>query len=700
MAVSDKIQDVHFERRATVYLRQSTLKQVFEHRESTARQYALRQRAIDLGWPEDQVDVIDEDLGQSGKSVERREGFQRLAEDVAQGRVGAIFALEVSRLARSCADWHQLLELCGLADVVIADEQACYTPRDYNDRLLLGLKGQMSEAELHWMRLRLQGGKLSKARRGELYVRPAPGYVWNAATKRFCLDPDEQVQRAVRLIFERFRIDGSTGGVLRYFARHDLHMPARDGASDVMRWIAPSINPVKSILKNPTYTGAYVYGRSEQRAGWFGGKLQRHRVAVAAPEAWKICVRDHHPAYIGWNEFEENQRKLAANRVNHAVLDQRGAARVGSALLQGLAVCGRCGRRMHVRYQGQHGQAQYQCWQLDPGSGQRQICLNVSATRIDAAVSKVFLDAVQPAEIELGLAVVREVERQATDVDRQWTLRLERASYEAQLAERRYKAVDPDNRVVARSLEREWNDKLSEVERLEREQQQARERDKLVLRDEDRSRILSLARDLPQVWNAETTTHAERKNLLRMLIRDVSLDLVDVPARQTRVRVLWQTGAVSDLMVERPPKSAWNAPQPGVPALIAELFAAGRSDEEIAIEIERRGLLAPRRKPWSARSVVDLRLRQGLRRDARVGPAQQLDGLLPLCGVAARLHVSTRTVRQWVERGLLTQVDGGRGKTRWFRLDEATIRRLETLRGRTTPVVGATPRSPRSKKAL
>jgi hypothetical protein len=221
-----------------------------------------------------------------------------------------------------------------------------------------------------------------------------------------------------------------------------------------------------------------------------------------------------------------------------------------------------------------------------------------------------------------------------------------------------------------------------------------------VLRDEDRSRILSLARDLPQVWNAETTTHAERKNLLRMLIRDVSLDLVDVPARQTRVRVLWQTGAVSDLMVERPPKSAWNAPQPGVPALIAELFAAGRSDEEIAIEIERRGLLAPRRKPWSARSVVDLRLRQGLRRDARVGPAQQLDGLLPLCGVAARLHVSTRTVRQWVERGLLTQVDGGRGKTRWFRLDEATIRRLETLRGRTTPVVGATPRSPRSKKAL
>jgi len=699
MATSDKIQHVHFERRATVYLRQSTLKQVVEHRESTARQYALRQRAIDLGWSEDQIDVIDEDLGQSGKSIERREGFQRLAENVAQGRVGAIFALEVSRLARSSADWHQLIELCGLADVVIADEQACYAPRDYNDRLLLGLKGQMSEAELHWMRLQLQGGKLSKARRGELYVRPAPGYVWNAVTRRFCFDPDEQVQRAVRLMFERFRIDGSTGAVLRYFARHGLRMPARAGQSDVLRWIAPSINPVKSILKNPTYTGAYVYGRSEQRAGWFGGKLQRHRVAVEAPEAWKICLRDHHPAYIGWDEFMDNQRKLAANRVNHAVLDQRGAARESSALLQGLAVCGRCGRRMRVHYQGKHEQAQYQCRQLDPGTGQYPFCLNISATRIDAAVSKLFLAAVQPAEVELGLAVVREVERQATDIDRQWSLRLERARYEAQLAERRYKAVDPDNRVVARSLEREWNDNLGEVERLEREHELARDRDKLVLAPEDRAGIMSLARDLPEVWNAGTTTHAERKNLLRMLIRDVSLDLVDVPARQTHVRVLWQTGAVSDLMVDRPAKSAWSTPQPDMLALVAELFAAGKSDEEIAIEVERRGLLAPRRKAWSARSVVDLRLRLGLRRDGRVDPPQRVDGLLPLRRVAVRLGVSTRTVRRWVERGLLVQAGGGR-TTRLFCLDDATIRRLEALKSGATSAVGTPPRPARLKEAL
>ena len=554
--MNDKIQSIHLERRATVYLRQSTLKQVYEHRESTERQYALRQRAVDLGWPADKVEVIDEDLGQSGSSAEGREGFQRLAEDVAQGRVGAIFALEVSRLARSCADWHHLLDLCGLADVVIADEQACYTPRDYNDRLLLGLKGQMSEAELHWMRLRLQGGKLSKARRGELYMRPAPGYAWDSGASRFCLDPDEQVQRAVRLIFERFRIDGSARAVLRYFFRHGLRMPARDLSTGEVRWVAANTNPIMTILKNPTHAGAYVYGRTEWGTALTGGKLRRKTIKHPTPDSWKICLRDHHPAYIGWEEFMANQRKLSENRTNHVALDQRGAAREGAALLQGLALCGKCGGRMRVHYQGRHNQAQYQC--RGPSQGGRMLfCFNVSATRIDEEVAGLFLEAVQPSEIEIGLAVVREVERQATEVNRQWQLRLDRARYEARLAERRYKAVDPDNRVIARTLEREWNDRLTEVERIDHEHDEALRRDKLVLGDEDRARIMSLAKDLPRVWKAKTTTHAERKNLLRMLVREVSLSPVEIPARRTRVQVLWQTGAVTDFTVERPTKTTW-----------------------------------------------------------------------------------------------------------------------------------------------
>jgi DNA invertase Pin-like site-specific DNA recombinase len=677
--VNEKIQAIHLDRRATVYLRQSTLKQVCEHRESTARQYALKDRAIALGWPKEQVEVIDEDLGQSGGSTERRTGFQRLAEDVAQGRVGAIFAIEVSRLARSCADWHQLLDLCGLADVVIADEQACYAPRDYNDRLLLGLKGQMSEAEIHWMRLRLQGGKLSKARRGELFMRPPPGYTWDAATSALLLDPDEQVQRAVRLVFERFRIDGSANAVIRYFAQRSLMLPARNCATDEVRFIAPGANPIMSILKNPSYTGAYVYGRREQRASVVAGKLQRRTVTLRDPQAWKICLRDRHPAYISWEEYVENQRKLSENRTNHRTIDQRGAAREGSALLQGLALCGRCGCRMRIRYQGSHGQVQYQCGKLDPESGKIRTCFHVSGSRIDEAVAKVFLDAVQPAEIEIGLAVVREVERQSTEVERQWTLRLDRARYEAHLAERRYKAVDPENRVVARNLEREWNDKLVEVDRGEREHEEAQRRDGLVLGDEDRARIMKLAKDLPRVWNAETTTHAERKNLLRMLVQEVSLSPVEVPSRLTRVQVLWRTGSVSTFTVERPRKEAWSQPSPHLTPAIMELLAAGLTDEEIASEVERRGLRPVGRWRWGAWSVRLIRWRQHLHRPPRQpSPPKRPDGLLSLRGVAIQMGVSLRVVRYWIEKGLLKPAEGGGvGRTRWFNLDAPTLRCLE-----------------------
>ena len=306
--MSDKIERNHLDRQAAVYLRQSTIKQVHEHRESTARQYALQERAKELGWSAERVDVIDEDLGQSGASTQRRSGFQRLAEDIAHGRVGAIFALEVSRLARSSADWHRLFELCGLADVVIADEQAVYTPRDFNDRLLLGLKGTMSEAELYWMRLRLQGGKLNKARRGELFFVPPAGYEWNAATRRFRLDPDEQVQRAVRLVFERFRLDASAYGVTRSFAQHGLEMPSRSINTRALRWVPARQTLIISMLHNPIYAGAYVFGRHESRLGFVDGQL-RTRTRTLSQEAWRTCIRNHHPAYISWDEFMANQKK-------------------------------------------------------------------------------------------------------------------------------------------------------------------------------------------------------------------------------------------------------------------------------------------------------------------------------------------------------------------------------------------------------
>jgi DNA invertase Pin-like site-specific DNA recombinase len=674
--MSEKILAAHLERRATVYLRQSTLKQVHEHRESTARQYALRQRAVDLGWQLERIDVIDDDLGQSGSSAAWREGFQRLAADVAHGRVGAIFALEVSRLARSSADWHRLLELCGLADVVIADEQSVYTPRDYNDRLLLGLKGTMSEAEQYWMRLRLEGGRLSKARRGELFFCPPAGYEWDRTISRFRFDPDEQVQRAIRLVFERFRLDGSAYAVMRYFARHGLDMPVRNPSNRALRWVPAKHTLMLGILHNPIYAGAYVFGRSEERMGLVDGELRRRYKKRLPQDAWRACLQDHHPAYIGWDEFMANQRKLHENRTNIKVPDQRGAAREGHALLQGLALCGRCGHRMSVHYCGERRRAVYQC-RSNSGEG---ACWSVPARVIDQAVAELFLQAVKPPEIELGLAVLRETEEQAGEVARQWELRLDRARYEAQLAERRYKAVDPDNRVVARTLESEWNDKLTEVVRLEREHGQVREREKLDLSPADRARILALARDLSAVWNAETTTHAERKNLLRMLVREVSLTPIEVPRRETRVQVLWQTGAVSDFMVPRQGKYLAVSTPAQALALVRELFACRKTDVEIAAELNRRGLQTGAKLAWTVGAVRAVRYDHDMYRPSpksRHAPGQRADGLCSVHGVALQLGVRPSLVRQWARTGVLQPaVVGGPGRPHWFRIDPGTLERL------------------------
>lgn len=679
--MNEKIQPCHLERRAVVYLRQSTLKQVHEHRESTARQYALQQRAVDLGWNEQHIDVIDDDLGRSGTGIDWREGFQRLAEDVARGRVGAILALEVSRLARSSADWHQLLQLCGLAEVLLIDEQAVYCPSDYNDRLLLGLKGTMSEAEQYWMRLRLQGGRLNKARRGELFTRHAVGYVWDSDVPRFRLDPDEHVQRAVSLVFKRFRLDGSAYSVSRYFVRHGLSMPTRGGTGELC-WHVPSASRVLRMLHNPIYAGAYVFGRSEERLRLVDGKLRRRQLKRLPQEEWKVCIRDRHPAYISWEEFMDNQRKLQDNRTRDASAHGRSAAREGSALLQGIVLCGRCGRRMRVDYSGPTRRPVYDCC---PISG-TNACWNLPARPVDEAVAKLFLDVMKPPEIELGLALLRETEQQAAEIERQWQLRRVRIHYEAQLAERRYKAVDPDNRVIARTLEREWNDKLAELEEVDREHQQVRQREKLELTEADRARILSLAKDLPAVWNAPTTTQAERKNLLRMVVQEVTLSPVDVPRRMTRVQVLWRTGAISDFTVPRKDKYVALATPPEALALLRQLFTAKKTDLEIAKELNRRGLKTGMGRRWDSQAVQRVRYNHGMYRESRKArrvPLRRADGLYSVHAVAARMDVPPSVVRYWARHGVLEPVErGGPGHPHWFVLDPATLERLKEARAK------------------
>lgn len=682
--MSEKIRSTHLERKALVYLRQSSPQQVREHRESTARQYALRERAHNLGWAADAIEVIDEDLGHS--SSESRSGFQYVAEELAQGRVGGLFALEVSRLARSSADWYRLLDLAGLAGAVIVDEDFVYDPSDFNDRLVLGLKGQFGDAELYWMRLRLHGGKMSKARRGQVVFTPPTGYVWGD-DNRLRFDPDEQVQRVTRIIFERFRLDGSAAAVLRYLDQHGVRLPLRDRVSGELQWRPPRYHRVLQVLRNPLYTGAYVYGRRQSRTALVDGEVCRRRTTELPVESWQVCLRNHHPAYVNWDEFMENQKKLGDNWTAGRAKqpDRRGAAREGKALLQGLVLCGRCGQRLYTRYFGSKQYSHYVCRGAKyKEGGALTECWIVSAKSIDQAVGSLFLSVIQPEELDLSLAVTRDAERQAGEIERQWQLQLEHARYAARMAERRYKAVDPDYRPVARTLEREWNEKLEELARLEREYESVRQREKVVLSDDDRRNVLDLARDLPKVWSAPTTTMAERKNLVRMLIREVTISPIDVPDRATRVQILWVTGAISEIQVPRPgPGSAMRTPKQSVEA-IRKLYRKGSTDAEIAAEMNRMKLPSGWRRRWSVASVRWVRYQHGmpkLRSAKRKRlPLQRKGGLYSTKGVAELLKMPVPRVWQWVQQGHLKPVEGGPGRPLWFHLERADIERLRSLR--------------------
>jgi hypothetical protein len=440
---------------------------------------------------------------------------------------------------------------------------------------------------------------------------------------------------------------------------------------------------VLRVLQNPLYTGAYVYGRREARRMLIDGQVQ-HRVRKRAQDQWVVCLRDRHPAYISWDEFMENQRKLQ-NNTPRRFPDQHGAPHKGAALLQGLAICGRCGRKMTVHYFGRSADVRYECRSPLRYGGERQTCWLVSGPRIDETVAKLFLDSVRAPEIALGLEVVREAERQTVEIDRQWKLRVDRARYEAHLAERRYKAVDPDNRVVARTLEGEWNAKLHELDAVEREYRAAHQRDKLDLSESDRSRVLELAKDLRRVWDAETTTHADRKNLLRMLVQHVALTPVDVPQRLTRIQVLWRTGAVSDFTIPRPKQAQ---PHPSYQAAldaIRMLVGEGKTNRQTVAELRRRGLLNFLGRPWTESTVNGARARLGLgagpRPSGLLPPYRRADGLYSLHGVAVRLGIADGTLEGWLRRGWLKPtVGGGPGNARWFKLDPEALARLQALK--------------------
>jgi DNA invertase Pin-like site-specific DNA recombinase len=546
---TNKIQPEHRARRAFVYARQSTPAQVVQHRTSTERQLDLATRARELGWPESNIEIVADDLGRSGRYTEGREGFQRMAAEMSMGRVGIVFSLDASRLARSSADWHRLLEIAALTKTLLADEDNIYDPREPNDRLVLGMKGTMADFELVWLRQRMEGGRWHLARKGAYRSRPPAGYVFeDDESARLVRDPDEEVQRAMGLLFERYRIAGTLRDVVEYFATNGLRFPSRYGRR--LEWGRLSHSRAHNVLTNPIYTGTYVFGRSQGELVLDDG-ARRRRVRHLPMDEWRVTIRDTHPAYLSWEEFLSNQKRMSENAARRRGGTNQGAVREGHALLQGLLLCGRCGGRIKVRYAGQNGRrAAYRCDRLADNALTCEPCLVIGARNLEEPIVAIAMSALTHDRLLDALRVVELVEEQDLALERQWALRLERARYDAKRAERQYDACEPENRVVARSLEKRWNERLLEVESIERDHAAFKAQQRVELSDLDRQRILQLASDLPRLWRAATTTDRDRKLLLRALVKDISVRVVDVPRSTLRTQILWHSGAVTELEID------------------------------------------------------------------------------------------------------------------------------------------------------
>jgi DNA invertase Pin-like site-specific DNA recombinase len=608
---SAKIHPSHLARRAYVYVRQSSMGQVLSHPESARRQRGLVKLAAGLGWAGSRIAVLDEDQGKSAQGSANREAFKRILGDVSVGDVGIVVGLEVSRLARNSADWFPLVEMCALTGTLIADEDGIYDANDPNDRLVLGLKGTLSEAELQRIRSRLHGARWSLARRGELRRKIPTGYVWDERGQ-VVKDPDARVQAALVTFFERFVEVGSALGLARSYAREGLLFPRRDFRgrwNGPVAWKALSVRAATLILHNPFFAGAYFYG--ERRAVTSVDpqtRTRRTHLQHLPLEQWEVLIQGTHPSYLSWQQFLANQERLRDNRF----VKGTGAARSGDSLLQGVAYCGRCGRRMAMRYSGRDSYPLYLC-RRHTNTGEQINCQSVAAPRVDAFVEGQLLDAIRPAGIEAALTAIGELERRAEDLKRQWQHRIEQADYEAGLARRRYEAVDPENRLVAGNLERGWEEKLREVETLRAEYAQRASRPPLRIDDAQRRRLHELARDLPRLWRARTTKSSDRKKVVRLLVREVWLTQHDEP-RFTRVQIHWQTGAVSEGEVERPlPISLRFRTPPEVVERIRTL-ARSKSGSEIAAVLAGEGLKTAHGKPFT-RARVNALLRDWRRKD-------------------------------------------------------------------------------------
>ncbi len=639
-----KVNAGHLKRNAYLYVRQSTIRQVFENTESTKRQYGLRQHAIALGWPVEQIVVIDSDLGQSGASAVDREGFQKLVAEVGLGKAGIVLGLEVSRLARNSTDWHRLLEICALTDTLILDEDGIYDPTHFNDRLLLGLKGTMSEAELHVLKARLQGGILNKARRGELQSPLPVGFVYNAAHQPV-LDPDQQVQESLRCFFQTFHRTGSATGTVKTFRQRGLLFPKRlkNGPhKGDLYWEQLEHHRAPQVLHNPRYAGAFFYGRTRTRKTANGGETCR----IVPRDQW-ILLPGIHPGYISWEEYDENQRWLRENAQAQDHDRRRSPPREGPALLQGLVLCGICGRRMTVRYHSRGGRRipDYMC-QKEGIEHSEPFCQQVNGEQIDRTISEMLVQTMTPMALDVALSVQQEIQARMNEVDRLRRKQVERARYENDLAQRRYMHVDPANRLVASSLEAEWNDKLRALQEAQEEYDRQRQADHAAVGEAQRARIAALASDFSRLWQDPKTPDRERKRMVRLILEDVTL----IKRDQITMHVRFKGGATSSFTMP-PPLRAPELRKTNA-AVIREIdrLLDEHTEREIALILNQKGMRSGVGKPFTRNMIVHLKYAYNLTdRFTRLRAA----GKLTVEEVAGRLGICVRSVKEWRDRGLL-----------------------------------------------
>jgi DNA invertase Pin-like site-specific DNA recombinase len=653
-----KITVSHLRRAAVIYVRQSTLAQVERNIESTARQYDLVCRAVELGWPRSAIRVIDDDLGVSGASTTGRSGFAELAAQVGLGQVGIVLSLEVSRLARNNTDWYRLLDLAGMADTLIADADGVYHPALFNDRLLLGMKGTMSEAELHILRARLDGGIRHKAARGELRRGLPVGLVWGEADGEIRWHPNEAVTGVIIAIFERFAVCGSVRGVWLWLRDQGLRLPLQKHGhvtgNEESTWVEPTYHAVHTVLTHPGYAGAYTFGRTrQQRRVSEDGKIRVHRHRLAQ-DKWEVLIKDHHPGFIDWDTYQANQSRISGNIRPKAHQPGTGAIREGAALLQGLATCGTCGRKLAVYYDGASKSTPgYYCTgtgTLVEGRGTRH--LRVGGLAIDTTVAQAFLAALQPTALHACLTAAQQLEDGHDAALAQWRRQVEQARYQASRAERRYRAVDPDNRLVARGLETDWEHALATLANAEAELARRQTARPKTLTTHEKAQILALGDDLQQVWSAPTTTDKDRKQLLRTLLDDVHINLHrDHTEGRADLVLRWKGGAISELSVpikRKPPKIRTDEDTID----LLRRLAVHYPDAKIAGILNRQGRRTARGLSYTASRVQSLRHHWNIP-NHQPSDQPQAGELLNVTAAASQLGIAPSTLLRWLNDGFI-----------------------------------------------